>query len=387
MPQQAVSLHGHGQEQAWAAKVTTEAQQVWAYLEAFEDKTMSGLLSFIESAATAGADMLQEDRKNRAEMIKQKALAEIQHRFRMAEMDSQQTHQSSMQDDQQSHQVGMQDDQQTHQVDMQDDQQGHQAGMQEDQQEHDATQGLLNRGHQSSENSKNRAQDAQEGLLNRGHKSAENQLDRDHKTELQAEENRYIKISKDGMVFDKVAGEFKSPNGSSVDSSYWAQHPKEWLSAADKLIQEDIDAGVGAFASVDNPDILRQRKQEMAAALEVVRNNNPGIDPLDAYNQVVRTMRTMTEDKGNGLPFANAKKMATAEAEEQAGWLSTDATDFAGDDGNRAKFITRRTQELMKGDAAPQQEQLPAPQSRAEMDALKPGTRFKAPDGTIRVKQ
>lgn len=54
--------------------------------------------------------------------------------------------------------------------------------------------------------------------------------------------------------------------------------------------------------------------------------------------------RNMREDTLRAEARAQAKK----EADDKAGWLSTDETDFAEDGGSRAKFIERRTNEILR---------------------------------------
>ena len=49
------------------------------------------------------------------------------------------------------------------------------------------------------------------------------------------------------------------------------------------------------------------------------------------------------------ISFAQATERARAEADDRAGILSSDKTDFPDDGGRRERFITRRTQEIMRG--------------------------------------
>jgi|GEM_PF-7106396 len=52
---------------------------------------------------------------------------------------------------------------------------------------------------------------------------------------------------------------------------------------------------------------------------------------------------------GKGMEYAQAAERAKAEAEDKAGYWSTDGTDFKDHGGSREAFITERTRQLMNG--------------------------------------
>lgn len=94
---------------------------------------------------------------------------------------------------------------------------------------------------------------------------------------------------------------------------------------------------------------------------------------------------------GNPELIDRARSMASAEADDKAGWLSTDETDFKDDGGSREAYRNRRTSEIARDleggggkpadkDKAAKGNYPPAPRDPAQRQK---GQTYKAPDGRL----
>jgi len=100
--------------------------------------------------------------------------------------------------------------------------------------------------------------------------------------------------------------------------------------------------GAPKKAATSDPVVEVQDPDDPDSTIMVPRSQAAGM--AGKGTQDMRNARREREE----MERADARKQAEKETSEKAGWLSTDATDFADDGGSRSAFTERRTNEILK---------------------------------------
>lgn len=141
------------------------------------------------------------------------------------------------------------------------------------------------------------------------------------------------------------------------------------------------EARAGAGAA--NAEI-RERRAQIVAQINAAKNN------VDSLIRQQKDLRTDYNQGSIGVRNAKSSDINNTIAAERANisrlQLELDALDGkVGAPSPAAAGASAAP--AAPSSAAPAASSLPSPKSRAELDKLPPGTRYQAPDGTIRVKQ
>ena len=215
---------------------------------------------------------------------------------------------------------------------------------------------------------------AEEGQLDRDFRSAEADEDRAFRGS-EADEDREFRRGESALDRDFRSGEADKDRTFQADESSKDRAFRASEGAADRMHQSGLLANTDEIVDADGnvwergPDGIKPMLKPDGTQLKTTPPRSSTSDPLVKVKSEDGTPIYVPRSEAAGLPAyveddeglagaeptpeEKARAQAEAEADEIAGFWSTDATDFAQDGGSRTAYIERRTKEILAGKVSP----------------------------------
>jgi hypothetical protein len=158
------------------------------------------------------------------------------------------------------------------------------------------------------------------------------------------------KTREEYMVAYDGQGRAVSRNATGRKSEAEAKEAFNSQTHQDRIGKELLTVMGGKLDPLGQMSVPQGQEQKFARLNAIAQGIGREVGKKYSPGEIAAAAAAIGEKAALGMDTKSAQAQAASEAEDKAGWLSTDATDFKETGGSREKFIANRAKALTAGD-------------------------------------